>query len=164
MKMLITSTEESSMAKINNDEALKRALDALPVASQRILAARFVGNLLHLSKDGRVKRAVEAAATPECSPEEMEEAYRAVKAYSVQTFTACGRDADWASQAEHFVAAAALAALLPEKQLGDKHSLAWKAAMQARMAKNCEMILNDQGELDNEAQRQYVLTEAFLAE
>ncbi len=75
-----------------------------------------------------------------------------MKAYSVQTFTACGRDADWASQAEHFVAAAALAALLPEKQLPATNTvLAWKAAMQARMAKNCEMILNDQCELDNEA-------------
>ena len=32
---------------------------------------------------------------------------------------------------------------------------AWKAAMQARMAKNCEMMEENEGEVETEAERQY---------
>lgn len=34
--------------------------------------------------------------------------------------------------------------------------------MQARMAKNCEMILNDEGTIANESERQYQIAELFL--
>ena len=85
-----------------------------------------------------------------------------MKTFATQTYTACGSDADWAAQAEHFVATAAAACLAPVEQAGVNSSNAWRAAMQARMAKNCEMILNDEGEVANEAERQYRIAEAYL--
>ena len=145
---------------IANDQSLRNAISQLTPAQQRELAGQYVANVGHLSSDARVARAIEAAVTPTLSQQEMEEAYKAVKAFATQTYTACGRDADWAAQAEHFVAAAATASLSPEDS-GDAKT-AWKAAMQARMAKNCEMILNDEGGLANESEKQYRLTEAFL--
>ena len=67
----------------------------------------------------------------------------------------CGKDTDWLAQADHFVAASAAAALTPADQLAAKTNPAWKAAMQARMAKNCEMMETDEGEAQSEAERQY---------
>jgi hypothetical protein len=34
--------------------------------------------------------------------------------------------------------------------------------MQARMAKNCEMILNDDGGVANESEKQYQIAQRFL--
>ncbi|MEW8087452.1 MAG: hypothetical protein AB2823_17970, partial [Candidatus Thiodiazotropha endolucinida] len=86
--------------------------------------------------------------------------HKTVKAFATQTYTACGSDADWAAQAEHFVAAAAAASLSSDDQSGARG--AWKAAMQARMAKNCEMILNDDGGIANESEKQYQMTGRYL--
>ncbi|MCU7918659.1 MAG: hypothetical protein KZQ95_09915 [Candidatus Thiodiazotropha sp. (ex Epidulcina cf. delphinae)] len=148
------------MHNITNDQRLREAISQLTPDQQRELGSRFVANVGHLSKDPRIVRAIEAAATPDLSPAELEAAYRAVKTFATQTYTACGSDADWAAQAEHFVAAAAAASLSPDDQNSSK--AAWKAAMQARMAKNCEMILNDEGMIANESERQYQMAELFL--
>jgi hypothetical protein len=146
--------------RITNDQTLRDAIGQLSTAQQRALAGRFVASVEHLSTDPRVSRAIEVANNPDLSPQEIEAAYKEVKSFATQTYTACGRDADWAAQAEHFVAAAAAASLAPEEP--DDNKSAWRAAMQARMAKNCEMILNNEGGLANESERQYELTEAFI--
>jgi hypothetical protein len=147
---------------ITNDQQLRRALNGLNPQQQRVLGGLYVSNVSHLSGDPRIGRALEAAAKTGISTQELEETYKSVKAFATQSYTACGHDADWAAQAEHFVAAAAAACLIPEDQAGAKSNNAWKTAMQARMAKNCEMILNDAGELDNEAEKQYQIAEKFL--
>ncbi len=148
--------------QITNDQQLREALSGLTLNQQRELGGLFVANVKHLSEDPRIERALQAAATVDLSAPELEEAHKSVKTFATQSYTACGRDADWAAQAEHFVAAAAAACLGPEDQVGTKSNNAWKAAMQARMAKNCEMILNDSGELANEAEKQYRIAENFL--
>lgn len=99
------------------------------------------------------------AMEPDAEDEEREEAYKAAKSIAVQTYTACGRDADWDAQAEHFVASACSAALTPDALITEKQNLAWKAAIQARMAKNCMMIGSGEGEVDNEAVIQYEIAE-----
>jgi hypothetical protein len=147
--------------QITNDQQLREALNNLSPQQQRELGGRYVSNVSHLSKDSRISRALEAAAREEISSQELEETYKSVKTFATQSYTACGRDADWAAQAEHFVAAAAAASLAPQ-ETGEQSSTAWKAAMQARMAKNCEMILNDAGEIDNEALKQYRIAEQYL--
>lgn len=149
--------------KITSDQQLRDALSKLPTAQQRALGGQFVTSVSHLSTDSRVARALETAAKADSTAQELEDAYKSVKAFATQTYTACGRDADWAAQAEHFVAAAATAALAPEEQTGTKGNNAWKSAMQARMAKNCEMILNDEGGVANEAEKQYEIAEKFLS-
>ncbi|MCU7844139.1 MAG: hypothetical protein KZQ93_09900 [Candidatus Thiodiazotropha sp. (ex Monitilora ramsayi)] len=150
-------------AQITNDHLLREALNTLIPSQQRELGGLFVANVGHLSSDPRVEQSLAVAADKESAPQALETTYKSVKAFATQTYTACGSDADWAAQAEHFVAAAAAAALAPEDQTGPKGNNAWKAAMQARMAKSCEMILNDDGGVANEAEKQYQIAQDYLA-
>ena len=87
---------------------------------------------------------------------------KAAKSYAVKTYTECGKDTDWLKQADHFVAAAVAAALTPPDQLAAKTNPAWKAAVQARMAKNCELMEKDEGEEETESDRQYKIASQYL--
>jgi hypothetical protein len=60
------------------------------------------------------------------------------------------------------VAASAAAALAPSARDDAKTNPAWKAAVQARMAKNCEMMEEKEGETDTEAERQYRIANQSL--
>ena len=150
------------MTQISNDHELRSALDALSLARQRQLGGRFVQNLLHLCNEPRVKKAIDVAMSADSSDAEVEDAYAAAKSYARKTYTACGTDAHWLEQADHFVAAAAAAALMSAEMADESYNRAWKAAIQARMAKNCEMMEREEGEVDNEAQRQYQIAADFL--
>ena len=140
---------------ITNDKDLKQALANLSIEDQRQLAARFVESVLYLSNEPIIKRALDVVKNRERTPVEFEDAYKNVKSLAVKTYTACGENADWSAQAAQFVAEAAKACLTPEDQLDSKQSLAWQSAIQARMAKNCAMIENEEEVIDNEAQKQY---------
>lgn len=144
---------------IENDQEFKKVLSELSVADQRVVAARFVESVIYLNEDPLILRALSIAKDKMHSQVEFEEVYKSVKALAVSTYTACGNDADWPAQAAHFVATATKACLTPADQLGNKNNLAWKCAMQARMAKNCDMI--DSEEIDNEAKKQYAVVEEF---
>jgi len=143
------------MTTISNDHDLRDALSRLDDVRQRILGAAFTKSVIHLCRNQRVHRAVESALNPDASESELLDAFKAVKGYAAKTYTACGRDTDWLGQADHFVAATAAAALTPPGQFSEKTNPAWKAAVQARMAKNCELMIEDEGEMETEAQRQY---------
>ncbi len=153
------------MAKIHSDQELRDALNALSADQQRMLGARFAQGVVRLSQDDRVNRAIETGLRADASPNELEDAFKAAKGYATRTYTDCGKDTDWLAQADHFVAAAAAAALTPETLLTEKQNRAWKAAVQARMAINCEMMESEDlvGD-ETEAQRQYTLATAFLAQ
>jgi hypothetical protein len=152
------------MTEIENDYDLREALDCLSADRQRQLGGFFAESVLHLCRDPRVQKAVAIAVSPASTPLELEDAYTAAKSYARRTYTACGTDAHWLEQADHFVAAAVAAALLPEDQRPEVYNPAWKAAIQARMAKNCEMMEREEGEVDNEARRQYRITAAFMGD
>ena len=147
------------MPHIANDQDLRNALSQLSLEQQRAIGARYANSEGGAARNPRLKRILEIASQPD-SPER-EDAYQTAKSITVQTYTACGRDTDWTAQAEHFVAAACVAALTPENLMTGNTNLAWKAAMQARMAHNCLMMENDEAAQDNEAQRQYEITEKF---
>lgn len=151
------------MTEIENDYDLREALEGLSADQQRRLGGFFVESVLHLCKDPRVRKAVAVAMAPTHSPGELQDAYAVAWGYARRTYTACGTDAHWLEQADHFVAAAAAAALLPEEQYSESYNRAWKAAIQARMAKNCELMEGEEGEVENEAQHQYRIAAAFLA-
>jgi hypothetical protein len=151
------------MPTISNDQDLRSLLHKLPADQQRIIGARFAQSVLHLSRDERVNRAIDTALRAESTPGELEDAYRAAKAYATKTYTDCGKDTDWLAQADHFVAAAAAAALTPDALLADKTNRAWKAAMQARMANNCELVESDDDTHADEVKRQYAIADEFLA-
>jgi len=149
--------------KIENDRQLREALNDLPRESQRHLGARFVDSVSHLCSKPIIAQGITVAINSEHTADDLDYAYRNAKKLAIERYTSCGQDADWAIQAEHFVAAALAACLLPEEQFSSKDNPAWKAAMQARMARNCEMIINDSGEVDGESNRQYAIAEAYLA-
>lgn len=150
------------MASISNDHDLRQALNALPEIEQRILGARFTHSVARWSREPRVNRAIETALKPDASPGEIEDAYRAAKSHATKTYTDCGKDTNWLAQADHFVAAAAAAALTPGSLLTDKQNRAWKAAVQARMAVNCAMMDDQESGFSNEAERQYLLINEHL--
>ncbi len=148
------------MAKISSDHDLRAAVGGLSPDRQRVLGAQFVKRVIALNRDDRVARAIETALNIEASPAELEDAYKAAKGYATKTYTDCGKDTNWLAQADHFVAAAAAAALTSDAT--DRQSRAWKAAVQARMAINCAQMEDEQEELEGEAERQYSIAEAYL--
>jgi len=148
---------------INNDQEFKKALAGLSIAEQRELAAQFVASVSSLCPDPLIERALKTASDKNHSDSDYNEIYQRIKSLSIKTYTSCGDDADWSAQAAHFVAGAAKVCLTPQQQLGDKNNLAWKCAMQARMAKNCAMMESDEDVIDNEAQKQYVISNNYLS-
>jgi hypothetical protein len=150
------------MAQIQNDRQLRDALNVLAGDRQRMLGASFAQSVIRLSKDERVHRAIETGLRSDCTPGETDDAFRAARAYATKTYTDCGKDTDWLAQADHFVAAAAAAALTPDNLLAERQNRAWKAAVQARMATNCELMETDEVEAETEAERQYAIANAFL--
>lgn len=148
------------MATICNDHELKLALDGLTSQQQRVLGGQFVNSVLGLCDDSRIDRAVRVAVNPDASEVELEDAFHTAKAVAVKTYTDCGKDTDWMAQAAHFVAAAAAASLASGAQ--SSGNPAWKAAMQARMARNCELIEQEDGAEHGEAEVQYKLAVDYL--
>jgi hypothetical protein len=144
---------------ISNDTEFKTALNKLTVAQQRQAASRFVENVLPLCKDARVKGAVTAARRQDITDAELTALFQATKSASVESFTQCGREADWLAQAGHFVAEAAMACV-KAVEAGD--NLAWNAGMSARMARTCEAIAGGAGTENSEAAAQYRILAEFL--
>jgi len=149
---------------ISNDQELKNALNNLPREQQRLLGARFTQSVCEQVDNPSLMSALKVALISDSTDQELKDAFNVAKSIATKTYTACGRDADWGLQAEHFIAAACAAALTPDALITENYNAAWKAAIQSRMAKNCLMIESDSGELENEADRQYRLTEKFLGE
>ncbi len=150
------------MPTISTDQDLRSLLNRLPEDQQRVVGARFADSVKRLSRDERVNRAIATALRADAAAGELEDAYRTAKAYATKTYTDCGKDTDWLAQADHFVAAAAAAALTPGNLLPEKSNRAWKAAMQARMANNCELVESDDDGHGDEVQRQYAIADEFL--
>jgi hypothetical protein len=144
---------------ISNDTEFKSALKGLSDVSQRVVAALFAENVLALCKDHRLKTAIDLAKRADAADDELATAFRSANAVSVDSYTQCGHDCNWISQASHFVAQAVLAGLKPSQP---GVSPAWEAAMHARMARTCEHIANGDGTDNVEAAAQYRILEAFL--
>ena len=144
---------------IANDKDFKAALNGLDPARQRQAAARFVESVLALADDVRIAGAVNAAKRPDITDVELAAMYQAVKSASVESYTQCGRETDWADQAGHFVAKAALNCVRPATE-----NLAWDAAMAARMARTCAAINSGEGSESREAEAQYRILDALLSE
>ena len=144
---------------IENDSDFKSALNGLSRAKQRVVAARFVENVLALSKDARVKSAINVAKRTDFTDDELDTALQSAKAASVDSFTKCGHECDWSDQTGHFVAEAALACVKPPSS---EVNPAWEAAMHARMARTCESISTGKGTDNPEAAAQYRILSEFL--
>ncbi|CAK0748601.1 hypothetical protein CCP4SC76_1960008 [Gammaproteobacteria bacterium] len=114
------------------------------------------------SWDHRVRRALEVIKRPDRGDGEMRDAFHDARAHVVETYSVCGKEFDFPEQASHFVATALAEALNPVDQIGNNLNIAWRAAMQARIAKDFELMEQGAGDVDSESERQYRLVEAFL--
>jgi len=142
---------------ISNEKDFKAKLGDLSLSQQRQIAARFVQRVFGLSNDVRVKAAMEVAMRPEISDAELTVVAAAANSARVESFTQCGKETDWNAQAGHFVAKAAVACVGAASP-----TLAWDAAMQARMARTCETVATGEGTQNREAEEQYRILEDFL--
>ena len=150
------------MATIQSDTEFKSALSSLPLDQQRRVGTLFVESVIDLSDNPKVKKAISTAGGTDVTADEIADGFQAAKSAAIESYTLCGREADWLKQASHFVASAAAVCLTPDEQSAQCSDLAWSTAMNARMARNCESIAHGQESSHEEASRQYQILEAFL--
>jgi hypothetical protein len=144
---------------ISSEREFKAALEGLSVPRQRQVAARFAESVLGLCRDVRVAGAVSAAKRPDITDPELAAMYQAAKTASVESFTQCGHETDWAAQAGHFVSKAAMACVQTAESSAN---LAWDAAMGARLARTCSAIASGEGTETREIEAQYRILDAYL--
>jgi hypothetical protein len=160
------------MPGIDNHQTFQKALAELPVKKQRQVGARFIGNVLDLTRALRLRSAQKLLARPEVSAEELIDAYHSVHSLYVETHPRSDlSELNYARQAEHFVAEACLACLSPVYEEAKVQRLGEKVAMYCRMARTCAGIKHDQDlpqlseseqMLTKEIQDQYRLLDEFL--
>ena len=133
------------MTQINSQQAFQQALADLPVKRQRQVGARFIGNVLDLTKEPRFRDVLRLLEKPEPSAEELVDGYHSIHAFYVQTHPRSDLSRlDYARQAEHFIAEACLVCLSPVYEETKVHHLAQKAAMYCCMARTCAGIKHDE--------------------
>jgi hypothetical protein len=151
------------MSRVSNDTEMRRALSALDIGAQRVLAARFVASVASLSGDARLQRVLAAAANPNATEDELKAAYKSAKAAAIEAHARCGADGEWNDQAGYFVARAAEAAVAPQVRSHAKGP-AWQAAMSARMARTCLAGESEEDTHDRESAAQYRILAEYLTE
>jgi len=150
-------------SSIQNDRELRRALKLLDEKQQREVGALFVDNVLKLSNDKRVTRAIQIAHDVSASEKELAEVFKTVKKAMIESRTRCGADCDWEDQAIHFVARAATAVVAPEGQCKAKDPI-WQVVQSCRMARSCALIATDDDSSNPEAESQYEILNNYLLE
>lgn len=150
------------MTRIHSDSDFKATLSKLSSQQQRAVGRRFVENVLDLSDNPKVGRALRSGDPAELSDDDIAEGFRVARTAAVESYTLCGHEGDWLKQASHFVAAAAAACLTPGEQTTQCKDLAWSTAMNARMARVCETVAQGKGTDESETQKQYAILESYL--
>ena len=148
------------MTWISNNTEFRTALDALDPARQRLVAARFVENVLALCSDERIARVLRVAGNREAGEDELAEALKTARATTFDCHTRCGSEGDWSEQEGYFVARAATAALTPVAQMPS--GPAWQAALSSRMAQTSKAIVTGDDTAGQEAGQQYRVLSEFL--
>jgi hypothetical protein len=150
------------MTAIHSDAEFRSALAKLPVEQQRRVGKRFLDSVSELSDNPKLDKALTVVEGSGVSNEDIAEALRIASTAARDSYTLCGREADWRRQASHFYAAAAAACLAPTGKDTGGDDLAWTTAMNARMARVCERIAQGQGYDNSEVGKQYEILQAFL--
>jgi len=148
------------MNEVSNDAVFRNALDSLDATRQRLVAARFVENVIALCSDKRIARVLEVAGDSEAGEEELAEALKTARATTFDCHTRCGSEGDWSEQAGYFVARAATAALTPMAQMPS--GPAWQAALSSRMAQTSRSIVTGDDTSGQEIMQQYRILSEFL--
>lgn len=153
------------MATIQDENDFKQALADLSLSRQRQLGARFLRRVLDLAPDTRLNAAIACAATSNPSDEELFDAYRTAKSIAVETYAACGQEADWHTMAAHHVADGISTIVAPESSIVAGIDVpAYSAATSARLALLAKTVAENKEYVCTENEEQYKIADAFLAE
>ncbi len=144
---------------IQTEKEFKAALAALPLARQRQVAAAFGQRVMDLCHDVRVKNALAAAARTDITAQELVLVAHSAHSARVESYTQCGHDSGWGPAAGHFVARAAECCV---RAAAEGEPVAWEAAMQARLARTCQMVAQGEGTDNDESDAQRQILETFL--
>jgi len=150
------------MTAIHTDAEFRAALSRLSVEQQRRVAKRFLDSVSELSGNPKLEQVLAVLESPEASDQDIADAFRLASAAARDSYTLCGREADWRRQASHFFAAASAGCLTPTGKDNGGEDLAWTAAMNARMARVCEKIADGEGYDNSEVGKQYEILQTFL--
>lgn len=150
------------MTTIRSDTEFKNALSALSLDQQRRIAKRFVERVMDLADNPKIGKCLAIADEADIPARELSDNFTAAKSAAIESYTLCGREADWSRQASHFVAAATAACLAPPDQSEQCRNLAWTTAMNARMARVCANVAAGSEPDDSETTGQYALLTDFL--
>jgi len=160
------------MAAIANMQQFKEAIGTLSDQQQRLLAARFIAEVMDLTDDSRLKNVLEVVTKPDASEEELTGAFHWAQSAVVDLSLHSGFDlVDFGRQAATLVAQActACASLLPGATKSGAR--AWNVAHYCRAARICASMAHDQdagalasaeNELEKIARKQYELVTEFL--
>jgi hypothetical protein len=168
----IVSEGKRIMAKIGTMQAFKEALEALSLDQQRLVAARFVADVLDLTQDERVTRAQKVAADPAATPDAIMSAYHSAWHAAMESSVHGDMELiDWQKQTAYFVAKACAESLAPSHPGVTLRHLASNVAHHCRMARLCASIEHE-GEkpslsaaetaLSRQIQTQFQILGAFL--
>ncbi len=162
------------MAQINTMKEFKEILEGLSLEQQRIVAARFVAEVLDLTEDERVKEAQQVALDPNASPDRIMAAYHQAWHAAVESSVHSDMEMlDWKKQTAHFVAKACAESLAPAHAGVTQRYLALNAANHCRMACLCDNIEHDTEKpnlanaeemLNKQIQAQFKIAERYLDE
>jgi hypothetical protein len=162
------------MSKISTMKEFKEGLQSLSLDQQRVVAARFVAEVLDLTDDERVKQAQKVAADPNAAPESLMSAYHSVWHAALESSVHSDMELiDWRKQTAHFVARACAESLAPAH-----HGLAWRhlaynVASHCRMARLCSSVEHEEEQpslaaaeeaLNKQIRTQFEILGAFLHE
>ncbi|MGD8614468.1 MAG: hypothetical protein PVI91_02210 [Gammaproteobacteria bacterium] len=160
------------MAKISTMKEFKETLETLSLEQQRVLAARFVADVLDLTDDDRVRQAQKIASDPNATPESLMSAYHSAWHAALESSVHGDMElVDWHKQTAHFVAKACSECLAPAH-----HGIAWRhlafnVASHCRMARLCATVEHEQDRpslsaaeqaLNKQIQTQFEILGAFL--
>ncbi len=153
------------MANIIDENSFKQALANLPLGRQRQLGALFIQRVLDLAPDSRLNTALACAAASNADEAELFNAYRTAKSVAVETYAACGHEADWHTMAAHHVACGISAIVAPESSIVSGIDIpAYSAATSARLAILAKTVSENTEYTCTENEEQYKIAGKFLGD
>jgi len=150
-----------NITKVSNDDDLRSVFKQLDETDNRIVGAMLVDDVLSLTTDERVKRAISKALEKEASNDELGDVFKSLKRAVIDSSTRCGAAGDWDDQASHFVTRAANAVVTPRSQRDTVNQL-WQIVQSCRMARSCSLIASSDDSDNPEAEYQYKIVSDFL--
>lgn len=162
------------MGKITTMEEFRQAIESLSLDQQRIVAARFVADVLELTDDERIKQAQKVAADPKATPDAVMSAYHSAWHAAMESSVHSDMELiDWRKHTAHFVAKACAESLAPAHPGITLRHLATNVASHCRMARLCASIEHEEAQpsladaeaaLNRQIQTQFEILGSYMSE